>query len=127
MSEVVDIERLTNDKAFRDALLEKTVRESIAKQIRELRQWKGWTQAELAKRLNTKPNAISRLEDSQNNHLPRISTLCAIAAVFDVALMVRFAPWDKFLVVMGEDVLWGEGEDWLKLKEWAGEEKEALK
>jgi ribosome-binding protein aMBF1 (putative translation factor) len=117
----IDIEKLTTDKAFRDALMEKIVRESIAKQIRDLRAWKGWTQEELAKRLETKASVIARLENPDNPHLPTVSTLCKIAAVFDVALMVRFERWDKFLVVMGEDVLWGENEDWAKLQEWAVE------
>jgi transcriptional regulator with XRE-family HTH domain len=117
--QTVDIEKLASDKAFRDALMEKIVRESIAKQIRDLRAWKGWTQEELAGRLNAKQSVIARLENPNNKHLPRVSTLCAIAAVFDVALMIRFERWDKFLVVMGEDVLWGEAEDWAKLHEWA--------
>lgn len=123
MSETVDIEKLTNDKAFRDAFLAKTVRESISRQIRELRDWKGWTQEELARRLNTQANAIARLENPRSKSVPRISTLLAIAAVFDVALMIRFAPWDKFLIVMAERVVWVDSEAEIgRLQEWAGSE-----
>lgn len=66
---------------------------------------------------------IARLENPNSKHLPRISTLLAIAAVFDVALMIRFVPWGKFLILMGERVIWVESEEEIRrMQEWAGEE-----
>lgn len=119
----IDIEKLANDKAFRKALLEKTVRESIAQQIRELRQWKGWTQEELARRIDTKQSVIARLERPRDKDCPRISTLLAIAAVFDVALIIRFVPWSKFLILMGERILWVESEEEIRrMQEWAADD-----
>lgn len=127
MIESVDIERLASDKAFRNALLERTVRESVSRQIRELREWKGWTQAELGMRLNTTASCIARLENPRSKSAPRISTLLAIAAVFDVALMIRFVSWDKFLIIMGESVIWVDSETEIRrLQEWADEQSEVF-
>lgn len=123
MSHIVDIEKLAKDKAYRSALLERTVRESISYQIKELREWKGWTQEELARRLDTQPSAIARLENPRSKSLPRISTLLAIAAVFDVALMIRFVSWGKFLVLMNEQAIWLDSETEIRrLQEWAESE-----
>lgn len=120
MNETADIDKLINDKAFRAALLEKTVRESISRQIKELREWKNWTQTELARRLNTRPRCIARLENPLSKSAPRISTLLAIAAVFDVALIIRFVSWDKFLIIMSERVVWADSETEIcRLREWA--------
>jgi len=120
MIESIDIDRLINDKAFRAAFLEKSVRESISRQIKELREWKDWTQAELAQRLNTRASAIARLENPRSKNAPRIATLLAIAAVFDVALMVRFESWSKFLLIVPEKILWlGSEEELRRLREWS--------
>lgn len=123
MDQPVDIEKLASDKAFRDAFLEKTLRESISRQIKGLRAWKGWTQEELAAKLNTRASCIARLENPLSKSAPRISTLLEIAAVFDVALMIRFVGWDRFLIVMAERVIWVDSETEIRrLQEWAGGE-----
>jgi transcriptional regulator with XRE-family HTH domain len=63
---------------------------SLAFQIRALRQKnEDWSQAELARRLETSQNAVCRLE-SPNYGKASISTLKKVASVFDVALVVRF-------------------------------------
>lgn len=77
-------------KKFRDAFVSARVDASLAFQIRALRQKKeDWSQAELARRLDTSQNAVCRLE-SPNYGKASISTLKKLASVFDVALVVRF-------------------------------------
>ena len=77
-------------KKFRDAFVSARVDTSLAFQIRALRQKNGdWSQAELARRLDTSQNAVCRLE-SPNYGKASISTLKKLASVFDVALVVRF-------------------------------------
>jgi transcriptional regulator with XRE-family HTH domain len=60
-----------------------------------MREHRGWTQATLAEKLGTTQNAVSRLENPRTGK-PSITTLERIAAIFDVALVVRFAPFSEF-------------------------------
>ena len=80
--------RLTKPSA-RHAFIEAEAVTAIAHQIRIVRQQRGWTQRELAKRLNTTQAAVSRLEDPNYGRL-NVKTLVELAKVFDVALQVRF-------------------------------------
>jgi DNA-binding XRE family transcriptional regulator len=61
---------------------------AIAHQIAEMREKNCMTQAELAKRLHTRQQVVSRLE--QDNYKTSISTLEKIAIIFGKHLEIRF-------------------------------------
>jgi len=74
-------------------------------QIRAMREAKGWTQTDLAEKVDTTQNAISRLESSSYGK-PNVKTLLRLAEAFDVALLVKFVPFSRFskaLAEMSED------------------------
>jgi DNA-binding XRE family transcriptional regulator len=85
-------DRLYRDKPRRIAALNQTRRElSLGRQIRELREGKGLSQAQLARALGTQAPAISRIEDADyDGHSLRI--LRKIAEYFDQELIVAFKP-----------------------------------
>lgn len=80
--------RLTKPSA-RHAFIEAEAATAIAHQIRVVRQQRGWTQRDLAKRMHTTQAAVSRLEDPSYGRLS-VKTLLELAKVFDVGLQVRF-------------------------------------
>lgn len=53
--------------------------------IRELRQEKGWSQSELARRAGIKQGVLSYIESGRTPH-PRIDTLMAIAKALEVPI-----------------------------------------
>lgn len=53
----------------------------ISTKIKELREAQGWTQTELAKRMDVTPNTVSRWESGE--YQPRIDVLEALARVFE--------------------------------------------
>lgn len=57
---------------------------SIGKTIAELRKIKGWTQAELAEKLNVSDKAVSKWESESG--LPEILQLPTMASLFDVSI-----------------------------------------
>lgn len=57
---------------------------SIGKTIAELRKKKGWTQAELAEKLNVSDKAVSKWESESG--LPEILQLPTMASLFDVSI-----------------------------------------
>jgi len=61
-----------------------------------MRDGQGWRQQELAEKVGTNQNAISRLENPFYGK-PTITTLKRIAAAFDVALVVRFVPFSQLI------------------------------
>ena len=83
-------------KAYRDAFVEAHIRNGIAFQIRALRESKPWKQKELADRIETQQEAISRLENPDYGRYT-LETLRKLASVFDVALMVRFTPFSELI------------------------------
>lgn len=91
------IEKLRN-KAYRDAYVESHIKVGIPYQIRALREQKSrkWSQRELGKRCGKQANVISRLEDPEyGGHT--IRTLLQLASAFDVALLVKFISYSRFL------------------------------
>jgi transcriptional regulator with XRE-family HTH domain len=66
-----------------------------------MRDARGWTQSVLAQKLGTTQNAISRLENPRTGK-PTVTTLKRIAEVFDVALVVKFAPFSEFVDSISE-------------------------
>lgn len=83
-------------KEFRDAFISSRVSNTLALQIRAMRQERGWSQAYLAELLGTSQNAIHRLESPQYGK-PSITTLRRLASIFDVGLAVWFAPFSKLV------------------------------
>lgn len=86
---------LKNRKA-REAYVEAELVNGLAHQIRIIRQQRGWTQKELASKLDTTPSTISRLENPSYGRYT-IRTLLALGSVFDVAFFVRYMPFSKFM------------------------------
>lgn len=91
------IKRL-HEKAYRDAYVEAHVKVGIPYQIRALREQEGrrWSQAELGRRAKKPSNVISRLEDPEYGR-HTIRTLLELASAFDVALVVKFVSFGRFL------------------------------
>ena len=90
------------NKEYRDAYIAETLKTALAAQIMAMRAKRGWTQAELARRVGTTQNVISRLEDPDYGKF-NLQTLLDIAAAFDVALLAKFVSIER-LVDEFEDV-----------------------
>lgn len=85
------LKKKLGNEAYREAYVSSRIAQTIAFQVRALRQREGLSQDELAKALETSQNAISRLENPSYGK-PNISTLRRIASYFKVGLVVRFGP-----------------------------------
>lgn len=86
------------DIEYRRGLVEGHAKDTIAFQIRQLRKARGWEQRDLARELgNPKLQpVISRYENPDYGRYS-ITTLLDLAAAFDVALVVRFAPFSELV------------------------------
>jgi transcriptional regulator with XRE-family HTH domain len=86
------------DPEYRRGLVEAHAKDTVAFQIRQLRKSKGWEQRDLASALgNAKLQPmVSRYENPDYGRYS-ISTLLDLAAAFDVALVVRFAPFSELV------------------------------
>lgn len=129
------LERL-KDKAFRDAFLERSVRESIAAQVKALRHQHGLSMEAFAERAGIHYSTVVRLENPHTTS-PNVivGTLLKIASAFDVALMIKFVAWSRFLqetfIILPTGTLEyftqeiQPSEDALRLMEWALEQPSA--
>jgi len=68
----------------------------LAFQIRQLREKNGWTQERLAELTGKKVSTIARWEDP-NGRGYTLNALNSLATAFDVALIVRFAPFSEMV------------------------------
>lgn len=87
------------DPQIRHAYIDSSLRQTIAMQIRSMREAKDpeWSQAELGKRAgDMKQASISRLEDPRYVGMT-LTTLKRLATAFDVGLIVRFAPFSEIV------------------------------
>lgn len=84
------------EKESRDGFVAAHIEEGLAFQIHKTRRARGWTKAELAERAGMTQERISRLEEPNYGRYT-ISTLQRLAAAFDVALIVRFAPFSQLV------------------------------
>lgn len=91
------IKRLANKK-HREAFISASVDQTIPFQIRAMRLAKdrNWTQEELASRARMKQERISTCENPNYGRFS-LQTLKQLAAAFDVALIVRFAPFSELV------------------------------
>ena len=71
------------------------IRQGLAEQIRETRDARGWSQAELGARCGKAQAVISQLEDPDYGNYT-LKSLQRLAEAFDVALIVRFEPFGRF-------------------------------
>jgi transcriptional regulator with XRE-family HTH domain len=68
----------------------------LAFQVRLLREARGWTQEELAHQMGKRQETICQWENPDYGRYT-LKTLSELAAAFDVALLVRFAPFSELV------------------------------
>ncbi|RYF51368.1 MAG: XRE family transcriptional regulator [Cytophagaceae bacterium] len=74
------------------------LRMRVAMMIRALREQRGWTQTQLAERMNTKQPVISRIEDGEYGKLS-VQTLLDVAAAFDLPLYIDLPEWSDWFAL----------------------------
>lgn len=82
------------DKAYRHGIVSAQIDIDLPLQLRALRKQRGWKQPELAERANMKQPRISAMEKPGAVSFT-LETLRRMAEAFDVALIVRFAPFSE--------------------------------
>lgn len=88
------IKESLRDKKTRDAFISAGVDQTIPFQIRAMRLKNGWTQKQLAQKSGMKQERISTCENPNYGRFS-LNTLKQLASAFDVALIVRFAPFSE--------------------------------
>lgn len=83
------LNRKLKNKKFRQAFEEEDVFARLAIQIARLRETEGLSQTDLAKRLHTSQQTVSRLEDPHNESVS-LGTLAKLARAFHKRLDVEF-------------------------------------
>ena len=84
------------EKPYRDALVKQHLSRWTAAQIRQIREDRGWTQTELGSLVGMGQTSISELEKTGKRQ-PNIDTLTRIAVGLDVALLVEYVPFSRFV------------------------------
>lgn len=79
---------LFKQPGFKEAQEETRLEYEIARALIKARIEKGLTQAEVAKRMNTKQSVISRVENAKT--VPSLSFLKRLAHVLDASLHIQF-------------------------------------
>lgn len=79
------------EEEFRKAYIAEIARLQLAYKIAQLRKAKHLTQAQLARRMNTTQQTISRLEDSKNTEIT-LSTLSRLAVALEARLNIDLLP-----------------------------------
>lgn len=82
-------------KEMRHALMATYINVVVVLQIRAMREQRGWSQGDLARELGKAQSQVSQWEKIPWDNWPTLTSLQEIAAVFDVALEVRFRPWTQ--------------------------------
>lgn len=94
-AELRELMNTLTDEEYRVEFVSENIGTGLAFQIRHLRDSRGWTQDELAQRIDkAQQETISQWEDP-NYGSYSVRTLKKLAAAFDVALSVRFVPFSE--------------------------------
>lgn len=88
---------LKKDKEYRHGYADEFLNESIATQIKVLREQRGWTQGQLAEEAKMKQSRISVLENV-SYEARSLSTLKRLAEAFDLTLRVSFESFGSRLI-----------------------------
>ena len=81
---------------YREALAVEHVNTTLAIQIRKMREHRQWSQGDLARLLDKHQETISQWENPDYGR-HSVTTLKALAATFDVALLVKFIPFSELV------------------------------
>jgi len=97
---ISDKERQIRDslanREYREALAIEHVNTTLAIQIRMMRENHQWKQSDLAARLGKHQETVSQWENPDYGR-HSMTTLKALAAAFDVALLVKFIPFSELV------------------------------
>ena len=85
--------RKFQSRDYREAYVDSRLGTSVAFQVAAMREDRGWTQAELAQKMDAQQPLVSRIERGDSVTL---STIKRIAAAFGVAVEVSFVPFSEF-------------------------------
>lgn len=91
-----ELKRKLRDKKYRDAYVAEHITTGIPYQVKTLRTERGWTQEKLGEKTDKPQNVISRLEDPNYGKI-NLGTLLDLASAFDVALLVKFTSFSRFV------------------------------
>ena len=84
-------------KPKREAYVRAHAQHGLAHQIRMLREHRGWTQADLARKIGARnQSTVARLEDPSYGKYS-VSSLLKLASAFDVAALVKFVSFSELL------------------------------
>lgn len=92
-----------NDREFRHLYVSDSIREMLAAQIRDMREERGWSQAELGEKVGMAQPRVSLLEDPDYSGL-NLKTLKRLGKAFDVALLVEWVSFRERLERIQERV-----------------------
>ena len=95
MSKATLLEKLTS-KEYRDAFISDEIDVGIPMQLREMRESRGWKQAEVAKKIGTGQPRFPVMEKPGHGNFS-LKTLKKLASVFDVGLIVSFVPFSEMI------------------------------
>jgi transcriptional regulator with XRE-family HTH domain len=84
------------NKEYREALAVEHVNTTLAIQIRNMRENNEWKQSDIAQRLGKHQETISQWENPDYGRYS-ITSLKALAAAFDVALLVKFTSFSELV------------------------------
>ncbi len=102
------IERIRRGRKVRARMVDSNTGETIAFQIRATREARGMTQYQLAETAGMSQNNLSRLESPEYGK-QTVTSLKRIAEALDVALVVRFVPFSRYIDWLSGTPQWDEG------------------